>query len=358
MEQSAEQSASHILVVDDVEMNRDVLMRRLTRLGYRVTQAEHGRQALELMRREPFDLVLLDIMMPEMNGYEVLETLKQDPALRHVPVIMISAIDEIDSVVKCIQLGAEDYLAKPFNPTLLKARIGACLEKKRLHDQERSYLAQIEAEKSRYEDLLHVILPSEIVTELKESNAVRPRRFEGVAVMFCDIVGFTSYCQEHSPEEVVSNLQQVVEVFEEVAHRFELEKIKTIGDAFMAASGLLTQTPDPVLRSVQCALEMIKEVRALPVGWQIRVGVHVGPVLAGVIGRRKYLFDLWGDTVNAAARLESHGVPGYVNLSREAWEHVADRCIGASRGTLAVKGIGEMEMFKVEGIKPAPTAPV
>jgi CheY-like chemotaxis protein len=351
------ESAARILVVDDVEMNRDVLSRRLERLGHSIVTANDGREALDVMRTQPFDLVLLDIMMPEMNGYEVLEALKQDPALRHIPVIMISAIGEIDSVVKCIQLGAEDYLGKPFNPTLLKARVGACLEKKRLRDQERSYLSMIEAEKSRYEDLLQVILPTEIVAELKENNEVRPRKFEDVAVMFCDIVGFTTYCQAHAPEEVVSNLQQVVEVFEEIAHKYELEKIKTIGDAFMAASGLLTATPNPVLQSVRCGLEMIEAVRALPVGWQIRIGIHVGPVLAGVIGRRKYLFDLWGDTVNSASRMESHGLPGYVNLSKEAWLKVADFCEGTSRGILNVKGIGDVEMFKVEAVKPASAVP-
>src|SRR5687767_1628561 len=128
-------TAGRLLVVDDNEMNRDMLSRRLERQGHAVTMAENGRQALERIRAEPFDLVLLDIMMPELNGYEVLEQLKNDGDLRHIPVIMISAVDELDSVVRCIELGAEDYLSKPFSPVLLKARIGACLEKKQLRDQ-------------------------------------------------------------------------------------------------------------------------------------------------------------------------------------------------------------------------------
>src|SRR6266487_3013400 len=125
-----------LLVVDDIEDNRFALSRRLARQGYlNVTTAADGRQALELLNSRPFDLVLLDIMMPNVNGYEVLAAMKANSRLRHIPVIMISAVDEIDSVIRCIELGAEDYLPKPFNPTLLRARVGACLERKRLHDQ-------------------------------------------------------------------------------------------------------------------------------------------------------------------------------------------------------------------------------
>ena len=129
-------SEAALLVVDDIEDNRFALSRRLARQGYlNVTTAADGRQALELLNSKPFDLVLLDIMMPNVNGYEVLTAMKASERLRHIPVIMISAVDEIDSVIRCIELGAEDYLPKPFNPALLRARVGSCLERKRLHDQ-------------------------------------------------------------------------------------------------------------------------------------------------------------------------------------------------------------------------------
>ncbi len=190
-----------LLVVDDNEMNRDMLSRRLDRQGHMVAGAENGRQALEMIQTNSFDLVLLDVMMPELNGYQVLERLKADDDLRHIPVIMLSALDELDSVVRCIELGAEDYLSKPFNPVLLRARVNACLEKKRLRDQEVFYLQQIEQQKKRADDLLHVILPEQIVEELKATNMVRPRRYENVAVLFCDIVGFTSYCDGRPPSK-------------------------------------------------------------------------------------------------------------------------------------------------------------
>jgi CheY-like chemotaxis protein len=133
-----------LLVVDDIEPNREVLARTLERLGYSVTGAENGRRALEVLETTNIDLVLLDIMMPEMDGYQVLEQRQADPRLRSIPFIMISALDELDSVVRCIEMGAEDYLTKPFEPVLLRARVGACLEKKRLHDAEVEYLRQVE----------------------------------------------------------------------------------------------------------------------------------------------------------------------------------------------------------------------
>jgi adenylate cyclase len=338
-----------LLVVDDNEINRDMLSRRLERQGHSVVTAASGKAALELLRGEEFDLVLLDVMMPEMNGFQVLERMKADEKLRHLPIIMISALDEIDSVVRCIEMGAEDYLPKNFNPTLLRARIGACLEKKRLRDREVLYLRQIEEEKKRSDELLHVILPHEIVEELKTSNAVKPRRYENVAVMFCDIVGFTPYCAKREPEEIVAHLQQLIEKFEELAVQNDLQKIKTIGDSFMATAGAIRPLENPVLNAVRCGLEMVAMSRTLAAAWEVRCGIHVGPVMAGIVGHRQYLFDLWGDTVNTAARVESNGVPGAVNVSATAWKAIADVCRGESRGPISLKGLGEMEVYRVDG---------
>ena len=338
-----------LLVVDDNEMSRDMLSRRLDRQGHMVAGAENGRQALEMIQTNSFDLVLLDVMMPELNGYQVLERLKADDTLRHIPVIMLSALDELDSVVRCIETGAEDYLPKPFNPVLLRARVGACLEKKRLRDQEVFYLQQIEQEKKRADDLLHVILPEQIVEELKATNKVRPRRYENVAVLFCDIVGFTSYCDGRPPEEVMPGLQRLVETYEELALRYNLEKIKTIGDSFMATAGLLKLVENPVLASVRCGLDMLSVAQQTPENWRVRVGINVGPVMAGVVGRSQYLFDLWGDTVNTAARIESNGMANSVNVSRVAWQQISDQCYGESLGMVQVKGKGELEILRIKG---------
>jgi class 3 adenylate cyclase len=341
-----------ILVVDDDDYNRDLLSRLLRREGHTVACADSARQAMALIASQLFDLILLDVRMPDTNGVQTLAALKADERYRHLPVIMISACDEMDIAVRCIEMGAEDYLPKPFNPVLLKARVSAGLEKKRLRDREVRFIQQIQQEQKRSDDLLHVIFPDEIVRELKTTRFVRPRRFDNVAVLFCDIADFTPFCDGHEPEEVVRHLQELIELWEDIAVRHHVEKIKTIGDAFMAAAGLLETPRDhPVLHCVRCGLELIEASRQLPMPWEVRVGIHLGPVVAGVIGCRHYLFDLWGDTVNTAARMESHGIPGAVILSRPAWEVVADRCHGEPLGRIDIKGKGLMELIRVDCLR-------
>ncbi len=335
-----------VLVVDDNELNRDMLARRVRSLGHEVAVATDGAQALEILADEDFDAVLLDIIMPGMNGYEVLSRLKADPALRSIPVIMITALDEVESAVRCIEMGADDYLPKPFDPTILGARLGALLEKKRLRDREVLYLHRIEEEQRKSDELLHVIFPAEIVRELRATSTVLPRRYDRVAVMFTDIVGFTRYSEDREPEEVIFSLQQLVQAQEQLTERFGMEKIKTIGDSFMAAAGLLRPCENPVLSCVRCGLEMIRAARDLPPRWELRVGVHAGPLVGGVLGRSQYLFDVVGDTVNTAARVETHGVPGSVTLTEGAWSQIADLSHGESLGWVEAKGKGRLELIR------------
>ncbi|HYM30988.1 MAG TPA: adenylate/guanylate cyclase domain-containing protein [Candidatus Cybelea sp.] len=340
-----------ILVVDDEENNRYTLTRRLLREGYsNVIEAANGLHALDLLAAKSVDLILLDIMMPEMDGYDLLTRLKSDALTRMIPVIMISALDAMDSVVRCIELGAEDYLPKPFNPILLKARIGASLEKKRFRDQELSYISEIERERRRSDELLHAILPSGAVKELKSTNSVKPRRYENVAVLFCDIVDFTAYCDRNDPERVVADLQRLNERFEAIIARHSLEKIKTIGDALLATAGLLHRIDEPLLASVRCGLEMIAAAQSLEPYWGVRVGVHFGAVVAGVVGRRQFLFDLWGDTVNTAARVTSCANINSVFLSNATWALISERCRGRSRGTFELKGKGQVELVECHAV--------
>jgi class 3 adenylate cyclase len=346
-ESAGDRFVGRILIAEDNATNRDLLQRRLVFQGHTVSTAANGREAIDLLRKEAFDLVLLDIVMPEIDGLHVLSEMKSDPELRDIPVIMISAIDESEIVVRCIEMGAVDYLQKPFDKVLLKARIGATIERRRLTEQ-------VKVEKQRADDLLQVILPREIVTELKATNVVKPRRHEDVAVLFADIVNFTPFCENRPPEEVMNYLQQVVMQWEDSAIRLRVEKIKTIGDAFMAASGLMQRVENPVLQCVLCGLEMIASTHRLPVGWNLRVGIHYGQVVAGVLGRRQFLFDLWGDTVNTAARMESHGTPGKVCLSSEAWERISGIATGASVGKVKVKGKGELEIIQFEAFRSPP----
>ena len=183
---------SQILVVDDNKMNRLLLARGLEQQGHRVSFAENGRQALQMLRGGCFDLVLLDVLMPEMDGYQVLRELTEDSELKNVPVVMVSAVSELDSVVKCIEMGAEDYLSKPINPVLLKARIGSSLEKKRLRDEQR--------------ELIRKFATKEVAEDLEESGFALGGKFVPATVMFSDIRGFTTITESQSPADTIELL--------------------------------------------------------------------------------------------------------------------------------------------------------
>lgn len=345
-----ERRPQSILVVEDDEFSRDILATHLQDEGHTdVVMAENGVQGLDLLQTKDFALVLLDIEMPGLDGLSVLERMKSDLHLRSIPVIMISGVDELDSVAKCIALGAEDHLSKPLNPTILRARVNVCLEKKRLRDQERAYLDQIKAQKKRLDELLSVILPSAAASELKATGTVKPRRYDNVAVLFCDVVGFTQFCDQHDPEEVVSSLQALIERFEVKADRYEMEKVKTIGDNFMGTAGVLRPNRSPLFSVVACGLEMITAAQELKTS--VRVGVHSGPVVAGIVGRDRYQFDVWGDTVNVAARMTSVGMPGTVTMTYDTWLQVEESFEGRMVGSILVKGKGKVEVVEVSGRK-------
>ena len=335
------------LIVDDVEDNLVALTMRLELSGYdNVSTASNGREALALMRERKFDLVLLDIMMPEMDGYQVLEEMKVDTELRDIPVIMISAVEDLDSVVRCIELGAADYLSKPFNPTLLKARLDTYVEKAQYKTQEAAFLERLQAEKKRADDLLATLLPTQIVRILKGGNQLPPIRYDDVAVLFGDLVGFTAYCENHAPETVFAQLESLIEDFEGLVVAYGMMKIKTIGDAFMATANLLEDLDDPLHAAISCAFEMVAAAGKYGSGWQVRIGIDHGPVVAGIIGRSNLQFDVWGDTVNTASRIEGIGAPGTVNVSGRAWQYLRDRAQGRSLGMVDLKGGEPIEVIQ------------
>jgi class 3 adenylate cyclase len=349
-----------VLVVDDDEMNRDMLSRRIERQGHRVLQAENGRRALEVLRALPVDLILLDILMPELDGLQTLERLKRDEALRHTPVIMLSALDEIDRVVRCIEVGADDYLPKPFNPVVLRARITACLEKKRLRDQEQAYLAQLQSEREKSERLLLNILPQSVAARLKDGETVIADSFPDVTVLFADLVDFTRLASRIPPAELVRVLNEVFSQFDWLAELYGLEKIKTIGDAYMAVGGLPTPRPDHARAVADMALEMRKVVGRLGtrggVKLDLRIGISSGPVVAGIIGSKKFSYDLWGDTVNLANRMESQGELGRIQVSETTWALLRDDYELQERGRIEVKGKGSMTTYFLGPRKGRPAA--
>lgn len=345
-----------ILVVDDNESNRNMLARRLEREGHTVMLADNGRRALEMLRSQDFDLALLDVMMPEMDGYQVLEQLHADDKLRGLPVIMISALDEIDTVVKSIELGAEDYLPKPFNPVILRARIGACLEKKRLRDRERAYIKKLRSEQERSEQLLLNILPRPIAERLKEGQRTIADVFPDVTVLFADLVGFTRMSEQLPPAELVAMLNRIFSMFDQLAEKHGLEKIKTIGDEYMAASGLPMPRADHAEAMAEMALDMLAVIERFNAkrnrGVRIRIGMNCGPVTAGIIGTKKFAYDLWGDTVNIASRMESHGIANAIQVTEATYKRLRHKYAFQRRGIIHVKGKGALCTYFLVGRRP------
>jgi adenylate cyclase len=344
-----------VLAVDDSESIRTLLLELLSLLGYAADSAPNGTQALEMLRARPYDLVLSDIMMPFMNGYQMLETIKSTPGLQHIPVVVISAIQEIDSVVRCLELGAEDYLFKPIQPVLFEARVNASLEKKRLRDQEQAHLRRLEIEQARSERLLRNILPASIVQKLKAGSDRLAEAYADVTVLFADIVNFSQVSAAISPTALVRLLNRIFSTFDQLAEKHGVEKIKTIGDAYMIVGGLPTPRPDHAEAVAEMALDMQAAITrfADPQGrpLSLRIGINTGPVVAGVIGTRKFSYDLWGDTVNVASRMETQGLGGQIQAAPEAYRRLRDSYEFTERGKIHIRGRGNMPTYLLTGRK-------
>jgi class 3 adenylate cyclase len=292
---------ARLLVADDNKVNRLLLARNLELQGHRVALAENGLIALRKLQQEPFDLVLLDMEMPEMTGFEVLEHLQADPALRDLPVIVTSSLEGDAHVVRCLQLGAEDVLKKPVNPVILRARIGSSLEKKRLRDQQKALVSRFAA--------------SEVAQDLQAGGfSIRGQRLE-VTVLFVDIRSFTTLAEQQAPEDTIELLNTYYTLmFEAITAQGGVVN-QIIGDGLMALFGAPRPLPDAALCAARCARDMLDMIELLNAErgaagqepLRIGVGIATGEAIAGYTGtQQRAIYTCIGDTVNVAARLEAH----------------------------------------------------
>lgn len=340
-----------LLIVDDNKVNRILLGRGLEQDRHTIDIAENGRQALEMLRRGTYDLVLLDIEMPEMNGYQVLEACLEDPELRNLPIIMTSSLDEIDSVVKCVELGAEDYLNKPVNPILLRARVKASLEKKRLRDEQRK--------------LIRTFATKEVAEELSKSGFSLSGRFVDASVMFVDIRSFTTFAESHPPADIIDLLNDYYALMFEAITSHGGSVNQMIGDGLMALFGAPVPYDDHCRRAVEAGLEMLElisvfnEERKAQGKPEVRIGIGIasGQMIAGFTGtQHRATYTCVGDTVNMAARLESEtkviGRPLLIEgVTRSALD---DAYTVESHGPVQLKGKTiEVEVYSVSLGPPA-----
>lgn len=297
-----------VLVTDDDPVNRMLLCKLVEREGHRVTEAENGKQACEILESQLIDVVLCDIEMPELDGYGVLERIRQDPKLNGIPVIMISAVDDIESVVRCIELGADDYMPKPPNRTLLRARINASLGRKRLQELERE----------RVRNLFARFVPEPVVDKVLES-AGESLRLGGerrvATVLFCDLRGFTAWAESNPPDKVIDLLNRYLSTMSDVILDHGGTLVSYMGDGIMAVFGAPLEHKHHADLAVAAARAMVDDalsdfnewIRAegLGDGFRMGIGINTGPVMSGNVGSERRLeYTAVGDTTNTASRLE------------------------------------------------------
>ena len=337
-----------ILIVDDVVENSQLLERLLKRNHFNnIHIANDAFQAKDILATQKIDLMLLDIDMPIKSGIDLLEDIKDSISTLQLMVIMVTGSDAIENAIKCIKLGAEDFLTKPVDAEMLRVRIDASLRKKWYLLKQKEYAEYIEAERKRYADLLSAIFPPKIVTELSQTGQVKARNYENVSMLFADIVGFTHYCDSHPLDETMQGIQDFSAICEAAAMKYNLQKIKTIGDGFLAVAGMLTEHENPVYDCIQAALEILHNTKAAANGWRVRAGIDCGTIIGGVVGHRQYLFDIWGDSVNTAARTLNHAKPDSICLTARAYSTVSSICTCQSLGVVTLKGKDKpIELFE------------
>ena len=343
---------ARVLVVDD-ETDFHILFRHfLSRAGHETECVATAAEAMERLRAEVWDLVLLDYVLPDRRGIDVLRECRADPMLASVPIVVVTGHGDPQMAGMCIEAGADDYLEKPVQPVVLLARVNAVLARYRTRKQQAALLDALARARARSDELLRQLLPEQIADELTLSSRVQPTRHEGVAVLFIDLVDFTGYCEGRDPGEIHDTLQMMIQVCEEASKQFCIEKIKTIGDCYMGAAGLLRKGGAPVLDCIVCAEAITRDLQRRGAALAVRAGVGHGTVIAGIVGGHRYCYDIWGDTVNTAARVQEFTQPGTVALGRNAWAQVSNRVDGTWRGPFAARGKPSLEIFEVSAVHP------
>jgi adenylate cyclase len=335
-----------VLVVDDDENNRTLLRDPLETHGYEIVEAENGEQALQKVERRPPDVILLDVMMPQLDGFEVCRRLKKDARTAHIPILMVTALSERMERLMGIAAGASDFLSKPVDLQELTLRVSHAAHTKRLFDQ-------LQAEQARAEHLLLNTLPRPIAERMKKGEVNIAEHHPDVTVLVADLVGFTTLAAHIGPDQVVYLLNEIFSGFDVLAEKHGLEKIKTIGDAYMVAGGIPLPRPDHAEAIAELALDLMADIekfnRAYNTSIHLRIGISTGSVVAGVIGRKRFAYDLWGDTVNLACRLESLGQAGGIQVSEATHERLEQKYQFENGRSITIKGRGKENIHTLCG---------
>ena len=345
-----------VLIVDDQDANVQLLVQMLRGAGYaRVTSTTNSRDVCSLHLKNRYDLILLDLQMPGMDGFKVMEGLKEIETDSYLPVLVITA--QPSQKLNALRAGAKDFISKPFDLAEVLIRVYNMIEVRMLHLETKRLYDHVVAEQKKSELLLLNVLPQSIADRLKGRAGVTEDgiteviadSFAEVTVLFADVVEFTKFSEGVSVEILLGVLNDIFSRFDKIADARGLEKIKTIGDSYMVAAGLPVPVADHTVRAAHMALDMIAAMNRFneqsPYKLNVRIGIDTGAAVAGVIGKRKFLYDLWGDVVNTASRMESHGVPGRIQITEATRNRLDKSFVLEKRGSIDVKGKGEMHTW-------------
>ena len=349
-----------LLVVDDKLANVMLLERILFSAGYTsITSTQNPYDVCPLHELHHFDLILLDLQMPGLDGFDVMEKLKKIEGIGYLPVLVITAQPE--EKLRALKAGAKDFISKPFDIAEVLARVHNLLEVRLLHLESQRLYQQVLQEQHLSDRLLQNMLPQSIIERLKDRPAVIANHFSEViadhfpevSVLFADIVGFTSFSEKVSATVLVNVLNDIFTHFDTVTHLRGLEKIKTIGDSYMAVAGLPLATSNHAEQAAHLAFDMLEVMDQFNARsdfqFKIRIGISSGAVVAGIIGKHKFLYDVWGDVVNVASRMESQGLAGCIQVSDSTRQRLGVSFLLEKRDNLDICGKGKMQTWLLNG---------
>jgi len=345
---------TNILIAEDETIIAIDIKNTLQRLGYTITgPVSSGEKVIEILKEDKPDLILMDISLSgKLDGIQTAELVTRE---FEVPVIYLTALTDNETLERARITEPFGYLLKPFDDRNLHSTIEMALYKHKVESELRKRTRELEKEKIKTDELLHNIFPSEIVKELKSKGTVHPKHFKSVSILFSDFHDFTKIASNLTADELIYQLNNIFIRFDSILTRLGLEKLKTIGDSYMIAGGLPNECEDHAVKITKAALEMQEVVKNINKknnsNWKMRVGIHTGPCVAGIVGIKKYTYDVWGDTVNIASRMESCSEPGRINISQTTYDLIKDYFDCEYRGSIEAKGKGQVEMYFVNNYK-------
>ena len=344
--------AFKILALDDDPIYGKVIQKILEYSDREIelVLAENGFEALNRLKEEPPDLILTDWDMPGMSGIDFCKMIQKNKEFEHIPVIMCTGINTSSEHLKmAFESGVVDFIRKPIDKMEFLSRVNSMLKLSESYQTIKSQKEELQLEKKKSDELLLSILPKKIANELKQSGVSEPELFKNVTVLITDIVDFTKKSSEISPKNLINELNDIVKAFDEITEKHNCERIKTVGDEYVAVCGMPVADPNHAENILNAAQDIIRYLKnrnkKTKLSWEVRIGVATGELVGGIIGSKKYIYDVFGDTINTASRLESNSKPMRIHLTENTYKLVKKKFEFEEQPPLQVKGKGKLKMY-------------